>query len=110
LAFNVTPLTACAGLGGRVVEEVDDFRRGGCCSLDVHAPKTAQNREKRTYINGLREVLPAQDRRCLALLGALGAASRTMEECKIVQLAGFCACMTIAIEVSTFMEYIYNDK
>lgn len=33
-----------------------------------------------------------------------------MEECKIAQLVGFRACMTIAIEVSAFMAYIYHDK
>lgn len=58
------------------------------------------------YINALRQILPAQHWRRPAPLGALGAESRTMEESKIAQLAGFHACMTIAIELSIFMVYI----
>lgn len=57
-------------------------------------------------INALRQILPAQSWRCSAPLGALGAESRTLEESKIAQLAGFHACMTIAIEVCVFMVYI----
>jgi hypothetical protein len=57
-------------------------------------------------INALRQILPAQNWRCPAPLGALGAESRTLEESKIAQLAGFHAGMTIAIELSVFIVYI----